>query len=63
MNKVGLIFVVIAFLAGCASTGPSPEVGDNAPDFSIVDVFGNEVRLSEFKGKKKIALIFYESYL
>jgi cytochrome oxidase Cu insertion factor (SCO1/SenC/PrrC family) len=67
MKKIGLILVVFAFLVGCASTGPSPgaspEVGDNAPDFSIVDVSGNEVRLSDFKGKKNVALIFYESYL
>ena len=67
MKKIGLILVVFAFLVGCASTGQSPEsspeVGDKAPDFSIIDVSGNEVRLSDFKGKKNVALIFYESYL
>jgi|GEM_PF-1654998 len=67
MNNFSLIWVVIAFLVGCASTGPSPgsspEVGDNAPDFSVVDVSGNEVRLSDFKVKKNVVLIFYESYL
>ena len=63
MKKIGLIFVVFAFLVYCASDGQSqkasPKVGDNAPDFSLVDVSGNEVRLSDFKGKKSVVLIFY----
>jgi cytochrome oxidase Cu insertion factor (SCO1/SenC/PrrC family) len=63
MKKIALIWFVIALLAGCASTGqspgPSPEVGDEAPDFSVVDVSGNEVRLSDFEGEKKVVLLFY----
>ena len=63
MKKIGLILVVFAFLVYCASDGQSQEVsakvGDNAPDFSLVDVFGNEVRLSDFKGKKNVVLVFY----
>ena len=63
MKKMGLILVVFAFLVYCASDGQSqevsPKVGDNAPDFSLVDVSGNEVRLSDFKGKKSVVLIFY----
>jgi cytochrome oxidase Cu insertion factor (SCO1/SenC/PrrC family) len=66
MKKIGLILVVFAFLVGCASTAQSPElspkVGENAPDFSLVDVSGNTVRLSDFKGKKNIVLIFYTDY-
>ena len=63
MKKIGLILVVFAFLVYCASDGNSqevsPKVGDNAPDFSLVDVFANEVRLSDFKGKKNVVLVFY----
>ena len=59
MNKIGLILVVFAILIGCASTGQSPEAKKTAPDFSIIDVSGNEVRLSDFKGKKNVVLIFY----
>lgn len=66
MKKIGLILVVFAFLVYFASVGKSqevsPEVGDNAPDFSLVDISGNEVRLSDFKGKKNVVLIFYSSY-
>jgi cytochrome oxidase Cu insertion factor (SCO1/SenC/PrrC family) len=67
MKKIGLILMLFTFWIGCASTGqspePAPEVGDIAPDFSLLDASGNEVRLSDFKGKKNVALIFYESYL
>ena len=66
MKKTGLILVVFAFLVSCASTAQSPElspkVGENAPDFSLVDVAGNPVRLSDYKGKKNIVLIFYTDY-
>jgi peroxiredoxin (alkyl hydroperoxide reductase subunit C) len=59
MSKLSPILLVITLLAGCATTGPSPEVGDLAPDFTLVDVSGNEVRLSDFRGEKKVVLIFY----
>ena len=62
MKKIGLIFVVSALLVGYAYTGQSPEVGDKAPDFNLLDVSGNEVRLSDFEGKKNVVLIFYSSY-
>lgn len=59
MKKIVLIFAVLAFLVNCASIVKSPNVGDNAPDFSLVDVSGNNVRLSGFKGEKNVVLIFY----
>lgn len=63
MKKIGLILLVLAFLLNCASSGQSPvsspKVGDLAPDFSIVDVSGNEVKLSYFKGEKSVILVFY----
>jgi peroxiredoxin Q/BCP len=63
MKKTALFLVVFALLVGCASTGqsprPSPKVGDYAPDFSITDVSGDKVRLSDFKGQKNVVLVFY----
>lgn len=59
MKKIGLIMAVFTLLYGCASTVQSPEAGKTAPDFIVTDVLGNEVRLSEFKGKKNVVLIFY----
>ena len=59
MKKTGLILLVFLLLAGCASTGQSPKIGATAPDFSIIDVSGDEVRLSDFKGEKNVVLVFY----
>jgi peroxiredoxin len=37
----------------------APKVGDQAPDFDLADVSGeNRVRLSHFKGRKPVALVF-----
>ena len=37
----------------------SPIIGDTAPDFSLINQFGETVTLSEFKGKKNVVLVFY----
>ena len=60
MKKVGLIFVVFVFLVYYPSAGQSQEVGDNAPDFSLTDASGKEIRLDDFKGKKNVVLVFYK---
>jgi peroxiredoxin len=59
MKKTGIVLLLFALFFGCASTGQSPSVGKIAPDFSITDVSGDEVRLSDFKGKKNVVLVFY----
>ena len=38
---------------------PKFKVGDMAPDFTLTDQKGKKVSLSEFKGKKNVALAFY----
>jgi peroxiredoxin len=66
MKKISLILVVFAFSVYCASDGQSqevsPKLGDNAPDFSLVDDSGKEIRLGDFKGKKNVALVFYSQH-
>ncbi len=37
----------------------APKAGDLAPDFTLLDISGTEsVTLSDFRGKKPVALIF-----
>jgi cytochrome oxidase Cu insertion factor (SCO1/SenC/PrrC family) len=35
------------------------KVGQAAPDFTLTDTEGKEVKLSDFKGKKNVVLAFY----
>jgi peroxiredoxin len=34
-------------------------LGDQAPDFTLRDQFGQDVALSSYRGKKAVALVFY----
>ena len=37
----------------------APKVGDLAPDFTLSDISGSEsITLSDFRGKKPVALVF-----
>jgi mycoredoxin-dependent peroxiredoxin len=35
------------------------EIGDEAPDFELPDQHGTPVKLSSFRGKKNVVLVFY----
>jgi cytochrome oxidase Cu insertion factor (SCO1/SenC/PrrC family) len=35
------------------------KVGETAPDFTLTDTEGQQVRLSDFRGKKNVVLAFY----
>lgn len=35
------------------------EVGREAPDFTLKDTHGNEVTLSDFRGKQNVVVVFY----
>jgi len=59
MKKIGLILMIFSFLFNGASARQSLVVGDSAPDFNLVGVSGNELRLSDYRGKKNVILIFY----
>lgn len=37
----------------------SVEIGELAPDFALSNQFGETVRLSDFRGKKNVVLIFF----
>jgi cytochrome oxidase Cu insertion factor (SCO1/SenC/PrrC family) len=68
------ISIFITSASGFAQLGPkdgpnSPateidrvKVGRPAPDFSLEDVDGRTVTLSDFRGKKSVVLTFYRGY-
>ncbi len=62
------IAVLAALLGLCATAfaqgkpappTPTVKVGEVAPDFKLTDQNGKDVSLSEFRGKKNVALAFY----
>jgi cytochrome oxidase Cu insertion factor (SCO1/SenC/PrrC family) len=38
------------------------KVGQPAPDFTLEDMDGKKITLSEFRGKKSVVLVFYRGY-
>lgn len=53
--------LAISSIAADQGTTPDPKikVGDTAPDFSLRDQSGKQVKLSDFQGKKNVVLAFY----
>ena len=39
-----------------------PKVGDPAPDFEIVDIGGHRHRISDYRGKKQLVLVFSRAH-
>ena len=58
---IGVVIAIILF----ALTMPPPEAaktlqpGDPAPDFSLKDQNGHEVKLADYRGKNSVILAFY----
>ncbi len=75
MKKMILLAAVIVSVTASAfgqgtpapspKTAPTPapydklKVGDMAPDFTLPDLKGAKVKLSEFRGKSNVVLAFY----
>jgi cytochrome oxidase Cu insertion factor (SCO1/SenC/PrrC family) len=58
-----LLLGTLAISSTAADQGATPDpkikVGDTAPDFSLKDQTGKQVKLSDFQGKKNVVLAFY----
>ena len=63
-HTAGAALLAFALAASAAAQQPAPpkshlKVGDKAPDFTLADTEGKEVKLSDFRGKKNVVLAFY----
>jgi peroxiredoxin len=46
-----LLFALLSALAGCRSGAPKGHAGAGAPDFSVTDIQGKKLSLSDYTGK------------
>ena len=51
MRKISLLFTALLLLCFAGTSLAYLQVGSEAPDFELVDLEGNKVRLSDFKGQ------------
>jgi len=66
VRKIAVVMLVMLLASAVYGQGgrfrdfanTSPKPGENAPDFKGVDKKGDEVSLSQYKGKKHLVLIF-----
>lgn len=51
--------VACLFMMAALAQATTLKVGDKAPDFTLPDHNGNQVRLNDFQGKQNVILAFY----
>lgn len=59
LSVFGALSVAAFGQAAPAAPQTSLKVGDTAPDFTLTDTEGKQVKLSDFRGKKNVVLAFY----
>ena len=52
---------VLLLATACAASNPdaTSAPATSAPDFTALDLYGRSVRLSDFRGKRNVVLVFY----
>jgi peroxiredoxin len=58
-RSVIVLGLLLASTLVCASITTALEVGEQAPDFSLPSTTGEEISLSQFRGKQLVLLEFY----
>jgi cytochrome oxidase Cu insertion factor (SCO1/SenC/PrrC family) len=71
---VSIAFLVLSIAVAQAQLGPKDggnlkptdlekvSVGETAPDFTLENLDGNRISLSDFRGKKNVILVFYRGH-
>jgi cytochrome oxidase Cu insertion factor (SCO1/SenC/PrrC family) len=71
---VSIAFLVVSIAVAQAQLGPKDggnlkptdlervNVGETAPDFTLENLDGNRISLSDFRGKKNVILVFYRGH-
>ena len=59
MKAVTKLAVVLTLASGALASAAELQVGDKAPDFTLVGSDGKTYKLSDFKGKKSVVLAWF----
>jgi peroxiredoxin len=51
--------LTLALGSALAAQAATLKVGDKAPDFSLPDQTGKQIKLSDYEGKENVVLAFY----
>ena len=51
LGTLALVLITFVVIQGCANNAPDSGIGHQAPDFTLRDLDGNLVRLSDLRGK------------
>ena len=58
-SMLTVVFVSLALLIFNIGYARALNVGDKAPEFTLPSTTGEKISLSQFQGKKPVALFFY----
>lgn len=59
LRNVWLLGVLLAGMLGAAPVATALEVGEQAPDFTLLGTTGEKISLSQFRGKTAVLIEFY----
>ena len=59
LRNVLLLGVLLASMLGGAPVATALEVGEQAPDFTLLGTTGEKISLSQFRGKTAVLIEFY----
>ena len=64
MNKFTLFLTALVFslTLSTSTLASNPDAGEMAPDFEIVQMDGTTFKLSDYKGKKSVYLVFWNTW-
>ena len=58
-RNVLVLGVLLAGMLGAAPVATALEVGEPAPDFTLLGTMGEKISLSQFRGKTAVLIEFY----
>ena len=58
-KRLFLLGVLLVSIVGVASVATAAEIGEQAPDFTLHSTTGEDISLSQFRGKNPVLVEFY----